>query len=391
MSRDPFSLLIRVNAGSQIGLGHVMRCLALAQAVRDRGGDATFVSAAGAALPIESRLKSEGFKTTAINCAIGSEEDATHTAALAAKLQAAWVVADGYQFDASYQKNLKDCGCRLMVIDDFRHSSHYFADIVLDQSISHQQTDLYDSKEPHTKLLVGADYVLLRREFVKRAPLNRAHTLPAKKILVTLGGGDTAEITRKVLRALSSVKTGQIECKVVLGPGFPKDEMLDAIASSSRYSVSIVRSPESMPGLMAWADLAISGAGSTVWELAFMGVPALVVILADNQGPLARRLENAGILSSLGWHTELTEDRIASAINALIASPERRMSMSRAGRELIDGNGADRVVDCLHSPSVRLRRATTNDSLVVWKWANDPGVRLVSFSPDPIPLESHLE
>src|SRR5262249_52170270 len=101
---------------------------------------------------------------------------------------------------------------------------------------------------------------------------------------------------------------------------------------------------DEMPSLMAWADLGISAGGSTCWEMAFMGLPALAITLADNQQPVVRELDRQGVVVSLGSPGEFTSDDLACSARALLADPARRAAMSRRGRALIDGQGASRVV-----------------------------------------------
>ena len=181
-------LLVRVDASTQIGTGHVMRCLALAQAWQDSGGNAVFVFAAKAPA-LKTRLKSEGIEVVHLFVQMGSAEDANEIARLAHELGASWLVIDGYHFGAEYQEIIKDSGLYLLFIDDYGHTDHYYADIVLNQNI-YAHEGLYANRELYSQLLLGMGYVLLRREFRQWLGWQRETPKLAQKLLVTLGGSD---------------------------------------------------------------------------------------------------------------------------------------------------------------------------------------------------------
>lgn len=156
-------LLIRTDATTQIGTGHVMRCLALAQAWQDAGGT-TYFAAAKITASLEARLADEGMALHLIPAPSGSVDDGAQLIRLAHRVKARWIVVDGYHFGAEYQQAIKKSGLRLLAIDDYGHSSHYYADLVLNQNTSADES-LYVNREPGTELLLGTRYTLLRREF----------------------------------------------------------------------------------------------------------------------------------------------------------------------------------------------------------------------------------
>jgi len=197
MSLDNGVLLVRVDSGINMGSGHVMRCLALAQAWQDGGGDAVFVLATESP-NAEARLTAEGFEVVYINAKPGSAEDARLTTKLAHKYGASWVVVDGYHFGGDYQKIIKEAGLNLLFIDDYGHAGYYPADIVLNQNI-HADEDLYRNRASYTKLLLRTRYVLLRREFLRWQGYKREIPEIARKMLVTMGGSDPQNVTLKVL------------------------------------------------------------------------------------------------------------------------------------------------------------------------------------------------
>jgi len=336
------ALLIRVDAGAQIGTGHVMRSLALAQAWQDAGGCATFVMAAGA-LALKARLKSEGMKVVQVSVKPGSIDDAKETAVLARQMKVSWVVVDGYHFAASYQREFKDAGFHLLVIDDHGHAGHYYADIVLDQNFRNH-TGIYDNVEPYTRVLLGTKYALLRREFLKWQVWSREIPQIASKVLVTLGGGDPHNVTLKVIQALQQLEIPDLEARILIGALNPHMETLCRAVHHSHCSLQLLSGITDMPGQMTWADAGISSGGATCWELLFMGLPSLILILADNQRPIAEQLGTVGVAVNLGLYESCSPAEVAHSLTELALARDMRAAMARRSRELVDAEGAARVV-----------------------------------------------
>ncbi len=340
-----YPLIIRADANTKTGTGHVMRCLALAQAWQEAGGDVYFLTAFK--LPaIETRLTDEGFKVILLDVEPGSRTDAEQTANIAHRLGGDWLVVDGYHFGADYQKIIKDNKLKLLFIDDYGHAGHYYADIVLNQNIYAAET-LYTNREPDTRLLLGAKYVLLRREFWRLRGWQREIPTAARKILVTLGGGDPDNVTLKVIRALQHVALDNLEVVVVVGGSNPHLASLRSAVEDSPYPVQLVYNVTNMQELMAWADIAISAGGSTCWEMAFLGLPNLIVVLAANQKLIAEALDQVGVAINLGWYDGITPDEIANVFSALVWQDKKLNEMSHQGQQLVDGGGVARVVETL--------------------------------------------
>ena len=381
------NVIIRADADGRVGTGHVMRCLALAQAWQDAGGVAHFVAAA---LPsgLAERLAAEGMALHRLDVAPGSREDNVQTLALANDLGATWVVEDGYHFCSDYQRTIKDAGLRLLAIDDYGHAGHYVADLVLNQNI-YADAALYPSREPTTQLLLGTQYVLLRREFRRWRGWQRQIPDVARKVLVTLGGGDPDNVTLRVIQALQQVNIDDLEVVAVVGPSNPHLQTLQSVVEASSIGIHLQQNVTDMSDLMAWSDVAIAAGGSTCWELAFMGVPAVLLILADNQIAVATGLNSAEAALNLGGYALLEASDISRPLEELLASPEKRRAMSHSGQELVDGNGATRVVSLLDRGGLVLQPIQPEDCRLIWEWANDPATRAWSFAQDPVPWEQH--
>jgi UDP-2,4-diacetamido-2,4,6-trideoxy-beta-L-altropyranose hydrolase len=334
------NILIRADASTEIGAGHVMRCLALAQGWQYQGEQVTFVLANKSPTTAD-KLLFEGMQVVYLSVVAGSNEDARQTADFAQQFAAQWLIVDGYHFGADYQQAIKDLGINLLFIDDYGHADYYYANLVLNQNISANQ-DLYTNREPYTKLLLGTKYTLLRRDFWRWRDWQRVIQPIASKLLVTLGGSDPDNVTLKVIQALQLLNN-DLEVIVVIGGSNPNYEVLQREITDSRITISLQRNVDNMPELMAWADIAIAAGGSTSWELAFMGLPSIVITLADNQIAIAAELAARNLVVHLGWHQQITLEQIGLVVEELIDKPNQREEMSKKGRELVDGNGANLV------------------------------------------------
>lgn len=343
---DP--LLIRADAGERIGTGHVMRMIALAEAYQDRGGAITFACVSCPDALVE-RMRREGMGFEWIQCEPSdSANDIKQTIALAKSYGAKWIALDGYHFGAEYQREFRETGFCALAVDDFGHAGHYCADLVLNQNL-HADKSYYSNREAHTRLLLGPDYVQLRREF--RQWMNWKREIPptARKILVTLGGSDPDNLTAKILNALPGVNKKDLEVIVVVGGGNQHYQSLLALAELLPMQIRFERDTPDMDKWMAWADAAISSGGTTVWELAFMGLPSLVGQIGPAEDKLVGGLERLDLFSRIGWFRDASSKQIAATVTTLLRDADLRNNMSRKARKLIDGRGCDRVVALLQS------------------------------------------
>ncbi|OUL34772.1 UDP-2,4-diacetamido-2,4,6-trideoxy-beta-L-altropyranose hydrolase [Nostoc sp. T09] len=383
------NLVFRVDASTQIGTGHLMRCLALAQAWQNTEKQAVFLIS-NSVPTLEQRLLSEGIKVVHLSVSWGSIEDARETASFARQLDANWLVADGYHFGAEYQRVIKDAGLSLLFIDDYAHADHYYADVVLNQNI-YAHEGLYAKREPYTQLLLGVKYALLRQEFWQWRGWKRETPTIARKVLVTLGGSDPDNVTLKVIKALQLVELDTLETVVVVGGSNPHYEQLQSASLDSRFPIHLKKNVTNMPELMAWADVAIAAGGFTSWELAFMSLPSIVLVLADNQRAIAQKLDEMGVSIYLGWHEDVPAVEIGSAVADLLRVAHTRIEMTRRSQKLVDGEGTKRVLRHLATKLLKLRCACQEDCRLLWEWSNDPEVRAVSFSTKHILWEEHIK
>lgn len=340
---DLNALLIRADGGAEIGIGHVMRCLALAQGWQQRGGQALFAFAISVPT-LDWRLQSEGMDFVHCAAVPGSPEDAAFTVALARARGASWIVADGYHFGEAFQLHIKKAGLRLLVLDDYGHAVRYHADLILNQN-PHAHEGIYQQRAPYTQLLFGPQFALLRREFLSWRYWQRKTRVKSRKVLITLGGADPENVTGRILEMLKPID--DLDIKVVIGMSNPHLENLKAMIADHQPSVALIVNATNMPQLMAWADMAIAAAGSTSWELAFMGLPSIALVLAENQTEIAAALQTHGCAVNLGWSHQVQEEQLQSELAWLVRDEMRRQKMSDAGRRWVDGNGVGRVIETL--------------------------------------------
>lgn len=381
------TLLIRADASVAIGTGHVMRCLALGQAWQDVGGRVVFAMAERTDA-IQNRLSAESCEIANIASKAGTVEDAAQTIALASQQNSEWIVVDGYSFTAKYQADLKSAACKVLFLDDYAQAQRYSADLILNQNVSANAV-LYTEREPRTRLLLGTRYCLLRREFGRWQRWQREISPVCNDLLVLMGGSDPESITARTIEAFVSTELKEMSATVVIGGSNPNSAAMGKLAAKAG-KITVRRNVSDIGELMAAADLAISAAGTTCWELCLLGLPMLLVDVAENQTEVAKELDRRGCAIRVGdW--SVRSDEIACQLKRVAASQELRQSLSRRSRELVDGKGAARVVSVLRGPQgLRVRRARADDVQLLWKWANDPEVRAASFSSTPIPWETHI-
>jgi len=342
------NLIIRVDASTQIGTGHIMRCIALAQTWQDQGGDITFLSHCDSEL-LGQRIINEGFEFIPIKNLHPDPSDIIQTLnvlkrhAPCSMPYALWLAVDGYHFTPDYHKAIRKNGYKLLVIDDMNHLPHYHANILLNQNI--HASSLHYSCDRDTVKLLGCEYVLLRREFLKYKDWKRDISDKAKKILVTMGGADPGNETLKVIRALNSLNDPDLEVKIVAGPANPNINNLEKELPHSPFPFNLLHSVSDMPRLMAWADVAVSAAGSTCWELAFMGLPFVIIVLAMNQEGIANGLQRAEVTLNCNWFQRLSVDHLAQCVLEMISDPTSRINMAQRGRKIVDGFGLKRIIE----------------------------------------------
>ena len=336
-SMKPGALLIRGDASLAIGIGHVMRCLALAQAWQDAGGTA---SLAAAELPdaLLSRVAAEGVVLSRVHATPGGPEDALETVAQAHRLRADWVVVDGDRFGSNFLETVRGAGFRVLLIDDFADRESFPADLIVNPNLENDG-EPYRKRGTTARLLLGPSYVLLRREFrhvVGKKDLRHK----VNRILVTLGGSDPENLTPKISSALAHYS--DLDLTVIAGPGYDKS---DALRKLSRSNLRVVFNPPNMAQIMQDSDQAIIAAGGTLWELLSVGCAVLSYSRNIVQAGVVQVLSHRGAVVDMGETRDFDPAKLVGSVKDLVESPNRHERMTSLGRTLVDGLGTTRVVE----------------------------------------------
>lgn len=355
----------RADASAEIGIGHVARCLTLADALAARGATCHFLCRApsidlvvmivrrGHRVHALSRnpsaadtkwMQSQSADAAWLGC--DWRDDAAESAAVLRSLQPDGLVVDHYALDARWELALRETCGRLMVIDDLADRSHD-ADLLLDQNLSRKCRDYSPYLLNGSALLVGTDYALLRAEFAqwRARSLQRRKSPTLEHILVSMGGTDAGNVTGKILDALAQIdlpSTAQVTA--VLGALAPAREHVQRQAASLPYACDVRVGVANMAELMASADLAIGAAGTSSWERCCLGLPSLVVVLADNQRENAVSLAHRGAAVMLAGGERHWARALAATFTQLRA-PGVLAAMSEAAAGICDGHGTERVAE----------------------------------------------
>lgn len=410
MKQATNQLLIRADVGPGVGTGHLMRTIALGQAWSQNGGEVTVVCGE---IPrgLLRRIEAEKFSVQILQNSLCDEADSSELLDVVTSITPNWIVVDGYRFDDEYQKATKTSGSQLLVLDDYQHAQHHHADLILNQNI-YADLDQYETSS-HSKILAGPSYALLRDEFSKLTPKRTA--VEARRLLVTFGGADPDNWTLKTLQSLSDLERKRMVVDCVVGACYSNTRELDIFKKSANMNLRIHRNVDRMTTLMSRVDLAITAGGSTCYELARCGVPAVVIAIADNQIPIACAMDDQGIMVSIAGDSGNT---LGTTINQLLKDPVAREAMSKRGQSLVDGRGAQRIVGEMvsmqdannriqiapvdavseeksmsptRSLEFNFREASIEDAKSILQWRNDPEVRSVSFHNDFISLADHQQ
>lgn len=339
-------LIFRADAGKQIGSGHLMRSLALAQSWQELGGEVIFVTNCESIALIE-KLKNAGFKIVKIENSYPHPSDLEITKKILSQHPNSWCIVDGYHFDSDYYDSIRKDGNRVLAVDDTVRLAFYDVDAILNQNINAEELD--HKCPPETVALLGTKYTMLRQEFLKRQ--DRQHEIAeiAQKILITMGGSDFQNQTLKAIRAIEKLAIKNLQIRAVVGSSNPHLAELEKIIENSSAHIELIRNAENMAELMNWADLAISAAGSTCWELCFMGVPTVLIVTADNQIDLAEGLGETDFAENLGWFEKVSVEDVADTLSQILPDKQRRKKMSKTGQTIVDGKGTKRIIDILIS------------------------------------------
>jgi UDP-2,4-diacetamido-2,4,6-trideoxy-beta-L-altropyranose hydrolase len=397
------TVLFRADASAEIGTGHVMRCLALAGAVKALGEECVFVCRDIPRLLAE-RITGDGHSlqllilTDGDNTAKAAEvpyaywlkapwrDDAVETSEIADEVGAQWIVVDHYGLDADWEQAVATADRNVAAMDDLADRRHAAA-LVSDPSLVVEPHDRYkDLTSPGSQLLLGPRYAALRSEFADAPPRLPAPGGEAMRFLIAFGGVDAAGMTRVAIEALAAIVEVGDHAHVVVGAAHEGRAAIAGRCAELGWTCHVNSSR--MGQLMAATDLAIGAGGSMVWERMAMGLPTIAIIVADNQRDQVNEAARLGLLVAME-QADASVEALQAQIRSLRGNSGLREKMSASCRRRVDGKGAVRIARRLAPCPVKLRPATEADSADLLEWRNDEFIRMVSHNTEIISPEDH--
>jgi len=398
---------IRTDASLQIGTGHVMRCLTLADELKEKGAEVIFICRQFAG-NLADVIQGKGYQVFLLSLAndlqyknkenelpthdnwLGApwEQDAEETHQVLLKHNNIdWLVVDHYAIDECWEKKQKDVVSKVLVIDDLADRVHN-CDVLLDQNFYEHMKSRYLGKLSDKCLkLLGPKFSLLRKEFRDARQNMRERDASIHKIFVFFGGVDLLNMTGRVLESIVDLNLSGIAVDVVIGSTNPHRKNIEALCSKEKY-LNLHIQVENMAQMMVDADLCVGSGGTVTWERCCLGLPTMAWSVAENQTELLKDSAKAGLVY-VSDNENPTVDDISCHLRAVLNNSLLRRHMSLSGLELIDGRGATRVANVMAKPSIELRVAVQNDAKKIYTWRNAPDVRKFSRNTESITLSQH--
>jgi len=375
------NIIFRTDASLNIGTGHVMRCLTLAQAFRYKGARCHFICREHAGNLLEL-IRQHGFKAHALPMQVILQEklvqqdeingnilphaawlgadwqtDASQTKYAIGDLDVNWLIVDHYALDSRWETELKFHYKKLMVIDDLADRPHA-CDLLLDQNYYVDMDVRYEKLAPqHCKSLLGPKYALLRPEFKEIRSNLKIHNRKLERLFVFFGGNDPSNETSKALHAIKLLDFDNISIDVVVGRMNPHYEEISSLCRKMP-DAKIHRQVSNIAELMRNADLAIGAAGSTTWERCCIGLPSLVWCIAENQLAIAKSADEIGVCINLGKASNVSVQIASNALGELIKNKKKRQKMTKNSLGIVDGEGVTSVLNEINHKRFILKIST---------------------------------
>ncbi len=352
-------VLVRVDASVVIGTGHVMRCLTLATILRDLNVEVIFVCrvAAGDMCEyieahgfdvyrigdkyVKEEVKEKGTASPQIQwLPVSQLEDAAETASVVDRIgKVDWLIVDHYSLDAEWETVLAAKVEHLMIVDDLADRKHV-CDVLLDQNLYEVMEQRYEGLlSPGCRLLLGPKYSMLREEFFTARKKTKARGANKKvsRVLVFFGGSDPTNETSKALEAISELNSTEVIFDVVVGSSNSDKSKIQEKCARLK-NVNFHCQINNISELMLKANVAIGAAGSASWERCFLGLPSIIIITAENQIEVARKLTIESAVINLGESGNVSVDDILTALRRVIDNPEELKVMAKNCLRLMPGN-----------------------------------------------------
>lgn len=396
--------VFRVDSSNIIGTGHVMRCLTLAEKLKESEASIFFVIRKIEG-HMEEYIKQSGFavfllpeintaelreKTYSEWLSINWGIDASQTKKKLKELSKIdWLIVDHYSLSKQWELEIKPFVKKILVIDDLAEKQHE-CDVLLNQNIQDNLINRYDDLVPNRCLkLLGPKYSLLRPDFaneLKKGSLRGDSKI--WRILVSFGGTDPTNETMKSLKAIALLKTPNIYVDVLLSNLNKNKSQIKAFCLNHE-NMTIHQQVQNVAELMNNADLAIGAGGTTTWERCCLGLPSIVVSVASNQEQIAEKMATEGLILYLGKNNKVTSDEIKHSIQLLIQNSYLYKHLSYSSKKRVDGFGTARVHATLFPPTIHLRVVQKADKENIFIWRNSKQVRRFSFNAGKIKRKNH--
>jgi UDP-2,4-diacetamido-2,4,6-trideoxy-beta-L-altropyranose hydrolase len=337
------NLFLRADGGRSVGFGHLARCHALAQAARRRGFSPCFLPRPGDGTGV-AKLRALGERVVPLSGSEDGEADLAATLGAMREavgergLRSAILVTDHNGLGEGWIRGAREAGPVVVSLNDLpkiRYASH----LVVNGNVGAE--GIRYETEPDTHLLLGPEYTLFRDEFLVPGVRHETHPPLARRLLVSLGAGDPGNMTQAVLEATADIKS-PLEVTLVVGGAYTHLASLKRAARSSPHETHIAHDLGETASVFAAAEIAVCAGGSTAYEMAFLGVPAVVLVLSETQQDAAEALDATGAAVCLGAPEA---GRIVDAVESLRPDRARREALATRGATLFDGRGRARVLD----------------------------------------------
>ncbi|MDO8464120.1 MAG: UDP-2,4-diacetamido-2,4,6-trideoxy-beta-L-altropyranose hydrolase [Gallionella sp.] len=394
-------IAIRVDASSKIGTGHFMRCLTLADALKQHGAQTRFISRQIPEYLRDMlaekghefrRLDSKPSKEAVGNLShahwlgTGQHADAQDSIQVLSDQDWDWLIVDHYALDANWESALRQSAKNIFVIDDIADRQHD-CDVLLDQNFYADMGTRYIGKVPaRCQLLLGPRYALLRDEFRQLREQAKPRSGAVKRILIFFGGVDAGNYTAVAIEALANIGIDDLQVDVVIGTQHTHRKDIESACAEHGFASHV--QTHRMAELMAAADFAIGAGGSATWERCCLGLPAFAICTADNQVKQVADAASENLLYAPELKGELLQV-IKRHLCALMENSCLRQAISRNAMRAVDGRGVLRVIGNLGCSSIEIRVAKHEDSKQLFEWRNHPTVRAASRNSEVINWEAH--
>ncbi len=410
-------IVIRVDSSFEMGVGHLMRCLTLAENFSQHSVDIHFICRQHPGHLIELLQQKNYQVHTLVSSStdnqaahkdfrnqyddwlnVSWQEDARQTRAVLHEISKVdWLIVDHYALNKSWEQKIRPYVSKIMVLDDLANREHD-CDVLLDQTFARERKDYENLVSNDCHLLLGSDYGLIPTQFLrarKTALKRRELNAEVKNILVSMGGSDPNNVTQFVV---DSIQQSNLDMRVDIVFGsraLHRDSVKACVDAGHSSNIKIHDNVTNFPEMMLDADLAIGAGGTTSWERCCLGLPTLMITTAENQIKIANELDRVGAVKYIGKAGQVGGSELVSSLQNFIDQPALLKKMSNIAANICDGYGAARVVMEFFphytndGRMVRLRPANMNDAEIMLKWQLHPLTRKYARNPKPPIREEH--